>query len=68
MKTPLGSEILDSWNLENPPQHPLSISILEQQQHQLGQCVGMIIDLSNHDSLYAADLKGTGIQYERVPV
>ena len=66
MKTPLGSEILENWNLEEPPRHPLSISILQQQLHD--KHIGMIIDLSNHDSLYGADLRETGIQYERVPV
>lgn len=66
MKTPLGSEILENWNLEEPPRHPLSISILQQQIHD--KRIGMIIDLSNHDSLYGADLRETGIQYERVPV
>ncbi len=66
MKTPLGSEILENWNLEEPPRHPLSISILQRQLHD--KCIGMIIDLSNHDSLYGADLRETDIQYERVPV
>ena len=66
MKTPLGSEILENWNLEEPPRHPLSISILQQQLQD--KHIGMIIDLSNHDSLYGADLRETGIQYERVPV
>ena len=68
MKTPLGSEILDNWNLEEPPQNPLTISILQKHQQIRGRRIGMIIDLSNHDSLYGIDLKETGIQYERVPV
>lgn len=66
MKTPLGSEILENWNLEDPPRHPLSISILQQQL--CDKRIGMIIDLSNHESLYGADLRETGILYERVPV
>lgn len=68
MKTPLGREILEDWNLEEPPRHPLSIAILQKQQTLHGKRIGMIIDLSNHDSLYGADLLETGIQYERVPV
>lgn len=68
MKTPLGSEILENWNLEDPPRHPLTVAILQKQQSCLGRQVGMIIDLSNHDSLYGPDLIECGIQYERVPV
>ena len=68
MKTPLGSEILHNWNLEEPPLHPLSVDSLQQGQQSLGRRIGMIIDLSNHESLYSMDLKGADIQYQRVPV
>ena len=68
MKTPLGSEILQDWNLEEPPKHPLTIALLQEDQGRKGRRIGMIIDLSNHETLYGADLKGSDIVYERVPV
>jgi len=68
MKTPLASEILLDWNLESPPRHPLTISLLQEDQECKGRRIGMIIDLSNHETLYGADLKEANILYERVPV
>lgn len=68
MKTPLGSEILLDWNLEEPPRHPLTISQLQEDQAKKGRKIGMIIDLSNHETLYGADLKESDIVYERVPL
>jgi len=68
MKTPLASEILLDWNLESPPRHPLTISLLQEDQECKGRRIGMIIDLSNHETLYGADLKEANILYERVPL
>lgn len=68
MKTPLGSEILQNWNLVEPPRHPLSIASLLQSQEEKGRRIGLIVDLSNHETLYGVDLSGAGVQYERVPV
>ena len=68
MKTPLGSEIIENWNHDQPPSHPLTLDMLVEAQTVAGRRVGMIIDLSNHQTLYAADLAEFNIAYERVPV
>lgn len=68
MKTPLGSEIIDNWDQDQPPRDPLTLDILVESQNRKARTLGMIIDLSNHETLYAADLKNHCIKYERVPV
>lgn len=65
MKTPLSQAILNEWSLPEDPRHSLTVSSLLQQQHFLHRQVGMIIDLSNHETLYADDLPPF-IQYEHV--
>ena len=65
MKTPLSQAILDEWTLREAPKYSLTVSSLLQQQHFLHRQVGMIIDLSNHETLYADDLPPF-IQYEHV--
>ena len=67
MKTPLSQKILGSWTLPEQPKHALTVASLLDQQRKLGREVGMILDLSNHASLYAEDLV-PGLQYERVSV
>ena len=68
MKTPLAVEILRNWNLEKPPRFPLSVAHLLQTQLAEGRKIGMIIDLSNHETLYGGDLKELDVLYKRVPV
>ena len=65
MKTPLSQAILTEWSLPEAPKHSLTVSSLLQQQHFLHRQVGMIIDLSNHETLYAEDLPPF-VQYEHV--
>lgn len=65
MKTPLSQAILDEWTLPEAPKHSLTISSLLQQQHFLHRQVGMVIDLSNHETLYADDLPPF-VQYQHV--
>ena len=65
MKTPLSQAILSEWSLPEAPKHSLTVTSLLQQQHFLQRQVGMIIDLSNHETLYAEDLPPF-IQYEHV--
>lgn len=65
MKTPLSQAILNEWTLPEAPKHSLTITSLLQQQHFLHRQVGMIIDLSNHETLYADDLPPF-VQYEHV--
>lgn len=65
MKTPLSQAILNEWTLAEAPKHSLTVTSLLQQQHFLQRQVGMIIDLSNHETLYADDLPPF-IQYEHV--
>lgn len=65
MKTPLSQAILDEWTLSEAPKHSLTITSLLQHQHFLHRQVGMIIDLSNHETLYADDIPSF-VQYEHV--
>jgi hypothetical protein len=59
MKTPLSEEILDSWELPEPPRHRLTVPDLLAAQAAAGRRVGLLLDLSNHDCLYASDVPGT---------
>ena len=65
MKTPLSQAILDEWSLPEEPKHSLTVSSLLQQQHFLNRQIGLIIDLSNHETLYADDIPPF-LQYEHV--
>ncbi len=65
MKTPLSQAILNEWSLPEEPKHSLTISSLQQQQHFLHRQVGLIIDLSNHETLYADDIPPS-MQYEHI--
>ncbi|KDD76743.1 hypothetical protein H632_c121p1 [Helicosporidium sp. ATCC 50920] len=56
MKTPMSEEILSNWSLPEPPQHTLSVRSLLAETRQAGRPLGLIIDLANHDCLYADDL------------
>jgi len=56
MKTPMSLEIISNWSLEQPPEHSLTIPELLSSQVVSGRCIGMIIDLANHECLYAEDL------------
>lgn len=69
MKTPMSSEIIQNWSLDEPPQHVLTIQSLLKDQQEKGRTIGLIIDLSNHETLYADDLQAVdGIQYTHIPV
>jgi hypothetical protein len=69
MKTPMSSEIIQNWSLDEPPQHALTIQSLLKEQEERGRTIGLIIDLSNHETLYAEDLQAVeGIQYAHIPV
>ncbi|GLC33354.1 hypothetical protein PLESTB_000342300 [Pleodorina starrii] len=65
MKTPLSAEILDSWSLPSQPKHRLTVPEMVAQQAALGRKVGLLLDLSNHDCLYSADIP-TGLAYTHV--
>jgi hypothetical protein len=56
VQTPLSAEILDSWSLPSQPKHRLTVPEMVAQQAALGRKVGLLLDLSNHDCLYAADI------------
>jgi protein-tyrosine phosphatase len=56
MKTPMSLEIISNWSLEEPPKYSHTIPELFSSQQGTGRCVGMIIDLANHECLYAEDL------------
>lgn len=69
MKTPMSSEIIRNWSLERPPQHVLTIQSLCTDQTEKGRTIGLILDLSNHETLYAEDLQTVpGLQYVHIPV
>ena len=65
MKTPLSKAILSEWTLPEQPKHSLTIDSLLQQQHFRQRQIGMIIDLSNHETLYADDIPPS-IQYQHI--
>jgi len=65
MKTPMSLEIMDNWSLEQPPLHKLTIPELLESQRKKNRRVGMIIDLANHECLYADDLPRS-IEYAHV--
>jgi hypothetical protein len=65
MKTPMSAEIMSNWSLEQPPTHALTIASLLQAQHHHGREVGMIIDLANHECLYAEDIPST-LEYAHI--
>ena len=66
-KTPLSAEILATWSLPQPAEHPLTVASLLEGQAAAGRRVGMILDLSNHATLYRQDLTD-GLGYEHVQV
>lgn len=66
-KTPLSAEILANWSLPQPAEHPLTVASLLEGQAAAGRRVGMILDLSNHATLYRQDLTD-GLGYEHVQV
>lgn len=54
MKTPLSARYV-----EETCAHALTMDILMDEQRKLGREIGLIIDLTNHDCLYAEDVPGT---------
>ncbi|KAG2441038.1 hypothetical protein HXX76_003891 [Chlamydomonas incerta] len=56
MKTPLSTEILDSWSLPAQPKHRLTVPQMVADQAAAGRKIGLILDLSNHDCLYTDDI------------
>jgi alpha-glucan,water dikinase len=69
MKTPMSSEIIRNWSLEQPPKHVLTIQSLCRDQLEQKRTIGLIIDLSNHETLYAEDLQSVPtLQYVHIPV
>ncbi|KAK9909851.1 hypothetical protein WJX75_008397 [Coccomyxa subellipsoidea] len=65
----MSSEIIQNWSLDEPPQHALTIQSLLKEQEERGRTIGLIIDLSNHETLYAEDLQAVeGIQYAHIPL
>jgi len=61
-KTPLSVEILDNWHLPEPAKYRLTVQDLVQAEEAAGIHIGLILDLSNHDCLYAGDIP-PGVQY-----
>ena len=48
--------LLDNWEQPQPPSHPWTIARLIASQEAAGRRVGLLLDLSNHDTLYREDL------------
>ena len=57
--------MLDRWNLESAPEHPWTVELLLSSQAAAGRRVGLILDLSNHDTLYADEIP-PGLAYRHV--
>lgn len=56
MKTPLSEATLAAWCEAEPPRNPWSVALMLDTQRLQGRSVGLIIDLSNHETLYADDI------------
>ena len=70
-KTPLSCEIIESWTLPEEPKYSLTLPSLLSEQAAKGRQIGMVLDLSNHDTLYLADMQdmpGAGVDYVHVHV
>ncbi|KAK9863661.1 hypothetical protein WJX84_000231 [Apatococcus fuscideae] len=65
MKTPLSTTIHRSWTLDTPPLHSLTVQQLLAEQAMQQRTVGLILDLSNHATLYEEDLP-VELQYEHI--
>lgn len=65
MKTPMSLEIISNWSLPHVPKHTLTVNELLTSQESLGRRVGMIIDLANHECLYADDIPAN-LEYAHV--
>ncbi len=57
--------MLDGWKLETAPEHPWTVQQLLAGQAWAGRTVGMILDLSNHETLYADEIP-TVLEYRHV--
>jgi hypothetical protein len=57
--------ILGSWQQDQPPAHPWTIGHLLATQQCAGRKVGLIMDLSNHDTLYAEDIPPS-LEYKHI--
>ena len=57
--------MLEGWNLESAPEHPWTVQQLVAGQAQAGRRVGMILDLSNHEPLYADEIPAV-LEYRHV--
>ena len=69
MKTPMSSEIMSNWSLEEPPKHVLTVPSLLREESARGREIGLIIDLSNHETLYAEDLAAANnVEYAHIQV
>eukprot|EP00884_Botryococcus_braunii_P013253 jgi/Botrbrau1/21929/Bobra.0249s0053.2 len=65
-KTPLATDMIDNWTLEEPPYDPLTVDILIESNLKEGKKIGMILDLSNHPTLYSEDLRKHDVEYKQV--
>jgi hypothetical protein len=67
-KTPLATQMILDWTLEEKPLNPLTIPMLLEGNLAKGHKIGMILDLSNHPTLYLEDLAAAGVEYHQVQV
>ena len=58
-------QVLDGWKLETAPEHPWTVQQLLAGQARAGRRIGMILDLSNHETLYADEIP-TVLEYRHV--
>lgn len=56
IKTPLSDDIISNWSLPEEPKFRLTVNDLLTYQAGKGRKVGMLLDLSNHDTLYIHDI------------
>lgn len=67
MKTPLTLELQKNYMPKDPnnPSRTFTVQTFLEDQQKLGRTVGLILDLSNHECLYADDLP-QGMEYKHV--
>lgn len=57
--------LVAGWKHNQPPAHPWTIDHLLDTQAAAGRRIGLIMDLSNHDTLYAEDLPAS-LEYRHI--
>ncbi len=58
-------DLVDNWSLPQPPAHPWTVAQVLASQEAAGRRIGLMLDLSNHDTLYTEDIP-PGVQHRHI--